>query len=94
MNAFITSLIRTITPVIVGLVLAGLAKVNLGISESATTALALSLDAFFIGGYYAAARWLETRWPPLGLLLGSTAQPTYEHVEPTSSADHARGDDV
>lgn len=77
MNAFFISLIRTITPVVIGLILAGLAKLGLGVDEAASTALNAGLDAFFIGGYYAAARWLEARWPSLGLLLGSTSQPTY-----------------
>lgn len=77
MNTFAISVIRTITPVVVGLVLAGLLRLGIVVDESASLALNAGLDALVIAGYYALARGLETRWPFLGLLLGARAEVTY-----------------
>jgi hypothetical protein len=75
MSDAIVSLIRTIVPVIVGLVLAGLIKLGIEVDE---TALATVFDGLLIGLYYALARWLESKWPSLGWLLGAPKQPTYQ----------------
>ena len=75
MSDAIVSLIRTIVPVIVGLALAGLLKLGIDVDE---TALATVVDGVIIGAYYALARWLESKWPNLGWLLGAPKQPTYD----------------
>lgn len=43
---------------------------------------------FLLGlGYYALVRWLEGRWPRLGLLLGVPVRPSYEPVSVGKHAD-------
>jgi hypothetical protein len=69
------SLVRTIVPTVVGLILAALAK---GGIEVDPTVLTLTIDALFVGGYYALVRLLESKWSWLGLLLGWKATPTYD----------------
>ena len=72
MSDFLTSLIRTWVPILVGyLVSLGLLPASL--SDSATAAF----TALVIGVYYALVRVLETRWPAFGWLLGSPKKPTY-----------------
>lgn len=83
MTNFITSLIRTYVPIIVGSLLSYLV-VNYGFVVDPTIAnqLVAGLTGFIIAAYYALARLLERKFPQLGgLLLGSTAVPVY--VEPT-----------
>lgn len=85
MSIFIISVIRTITPVIVGLIIASLAKLGLGVDADASTALTAGLDALFIAIYYAGARKLEDRWPIFGLLLGAKASVNY--IDPNLGHD-------
>lgn len=75
---YLTSLIRTWVPVIVGSVLAWLAaKTGIVLDENASGQVVLAVSAFFIGAYYGLVRWLEPRFPWLGWLLGSPKQPGY-----------------
>lgn len=76
LSDYFVSLIRTAVPVAVGLVLAKLAAttgiaVETGLAEPVVTGLA-------IGGYYAAVRALEARWPLFGVMLGYPVRPTYD----------------
>lgn len=82
MNNFLTSLIRTYVPILVGSVISFLV-VNYGlvVDENVTIQLVTGLTGFIIAGYYLLARLLERKFPQLGILLGSTAKPVY--VEPT-----------
>lgn len=75
----LVALIRTFVPAVVGLLIAALAKINATVDNDALAAL---VDAVFIGGYYTIVRFLEARWPALGVLLGIPRQPSYP-----SSAD-------
>jgi len=72
------SIIRTVVPYVVGLLLAYAARVGLNIPGDALT---LVVAAVLSGGYYGAARLIERRWPSAGrvlLALGLTAQqPSY-----------------
>jgi hypothetical protein len=78
MNSYAVSLIRTYTPVLVGLVLAFLTT-HFGIHPDAGTAAGLTavLAAIFTGIYYAGVRALEKKYPKAGVLLGHTAKPLY-----------------
>lgn len=81
MSNFITSLIRTWTPTLVGSVLAWLASKGMEINPEDAAAIITGLTGLFIAGYYLLARLIEKKFPTLGgYLLGSTAKPTY--VEP------------
>lgn len=69
------ALVRTIVPMVVCAAAAWLLAV-LGLTlplEPATEFVTLALSAV----YYSVVRWLEARWPDLGLLLGSKKQPVY-----------------
>lgn len=71
---YLVSLIRTAVPVLVGLLIAALAKAGLKLDEGTLSPL---IDGLAVGGYYAVIRAAETRWPLAGYLLGWKSQPTY-----------------
>jgi hypothetical protein len=74
MNDFATSLIRTIVPIIVGFLLTQLTRLGVAI-DNAT--LATLVTAVLSGTYYTAVRWLESKVPALGKLLGKQVTPKY-----------------
>jgi hypothetical protein len=69
------SVVRTTVPAVVALILAGLTKVGIDIDGALLSGL---VDGLLVGGYYAAARFLESKWSWFGVLLGWKAQPTYK----------------
>lgn len=75
-----TSLVRTIVPIITGLILSGLLKVGIEVEPGV---ISVAVDAVVTGGWYAIIRTLEQKFPNVGLLLGSRATPHYS--EPLSS---------
>lgn len=80
MTNFLSSLLRTVVPIIVGAVLTFLVKH--GILDPDTTSeaeeLTLLLNTVVTGAYYAAVRLLETKVnPSFGWLLGLAKQPGY-----------------
>lgn len=78
LHDYLISLIRTVVPAAVGLVLAWLArKTGIVLPEDLSAELTLTVAGVAIGAYYAAVRALEVRWPWVGRLLGSRRQPTY-----------------
>lgn len=80
MNDFVTSLIRTNVPIAVGAFVTWLVSLGVVVPEGAEVPLAVSSVAFVTAGYYAAVRWAETKWPPIGWLLGSRAEPQYRRA--------------
>lgn len=78
MNDKATSLIRTLTPVLVGSVTGFLVSKGLELDQNAVDAANTFLIALFTGLYYMLVRWLESRWPKLGWLLGNPKQPEYK----------------
>jgi len=74
----LASIIRTVVPVIVGVLLGWAAKVGLNLPEGAVTQV---VTVVITGAYYALGRWLEQRWPAVGrwwLAAGLTKkQPDY-----------------
>ena len=76
-NSFVTSLIRTWVPIIVGALVAYLVTLGIELDVDAQTGLVVFLTAFLQGAYYLIVRVLERRYPKLGLLLGSGSQPKY-----------------
>ena len=69
------SLVRTIVPVIVGVIMTALADVGIELDEYALREVVYGLTS---GGYYLFARMLEERIPTLGWLLGYPTKPNYE----------------
>ncbi|NND36543.1 MAG: hypothetical protein HKN81_05340 [Gammaproteobacteria bacterium] len=67
MNDFLVSLIRTWVPIVVGSVAA---MIGVDVDAAAITGAVIAV-------YYAAVRFLELRYPRIGVLLGRTQQPTY-----------------
>ena len=70
----IISIIRTIVPAIVGLIIAQLAKAGLEIDQAALTVV---FDGLIIGLYYILVRWAESHRSQFGWLLGAPHQPAY-----------------
>lgn len=70
----ITSIIRTVVPVIVGTAISWLARRGIDVDGAA---IGQALTVIIIGAYYAAARWAEGRWARAGWLLGAAKVPTY-----------------
>lgn len=100
MSDYLTSLIRTIVPTVVGAALAWLiangvdldpATAETDVNQATAAALSTALIAVCIGAYYAAARALEQRWPQAGWLLGAAQQPTYRG-EPDSGDGNGGAD--
>ena len=78
------SIIRTVVPLVVAVILGQAARVGLRLPEGAVA----EIVTVVLGGvYYAVGRWLERRWPAVGrwlLAAGLTGkQPSYHHPETT-----------
>jgi len=78
MSDYITSLIRTWTPMLVGALVSWLSTRGVDISQEASLALGAFLTALFGATYYAVIRSLEKRFPKIGLLLGSAKKVIYK----------------
>jgi hypothetical protein len=83
-----TSLVRTYTPWIVGLIVGFL--VNLGIALDPELELALTALITTLAGalWYLIARVLERIKPAFGLMLGSTKKPVYAVPEAVPAVEH------
>ena len=77
MSDYVVSVIRTIVPALVGLIIAGLANVGIDIDQPALEAFLTSL---IIGAWYALARWLEANVSWLKWINGYVKAPTYEKL--------------
>jgi hypothetical protein len=84
MNNLFTSLMRTLVPIVAGLVLSWAARLGLDLDDAQLT---VYVTAALTAGYYAAFRLLEElaermAWRPLqllaGVLLGWARPPAYE----------------
>lgn len=69
------SVIRTIVPVIVGLILTQLLRLGFDIDEASLTAV---LNGLLISAYYVLVRWVGERYPAAEWLLGSPKTPAYD----------------
>lgn len=78
MNDLVTSWIRSVVPIAVGAVLSWLAA-NLGvvIDEASQVGLITLFTGVLSAVYYIVVRWLETKFPQVGWLLGLPTQPQY-----------------
>ncbi len=79
MSDFVISQIRTFTPIIVGALISFLATVGLQLDTDTQASLVIALTGVLQALYYFIARLLEKKFPKLGgILLGSSATPTYD----------------
>ena len=78
MSNTILSLIRTYVPVAVGALVAWLLTLGVTLDPASETGLTVAGTGLLIAAYYTIIRLAERRWPWVGILLGSTAQPVYD----------------
>jgi hypothetical protein len=77
MNDLLISFIRTAVPTIVGAVAGFLTAKGITLDPSALAGLTAFLSGLFTAVYYLIARFLESKYPKLGFLLGVAKPPTY-----------------
>lgn len=78
LNNYVISLIRTVSPILVGTLLAWAASsLHVVIGPSSQAGLVALCVAVLSAAYYALVRLLERKWPSLGVLLGVPAKPVY-----------------
>lgn len=70
MSTGVIAWIRTISPVLVGSLVAWLLTLGIDLDAGTQTGLITGLTGFLIAGYYTLARLLEKQFPVLGVLLG------------------------
>lgn len=69
------SIRRTVIPILVGWVLAQGARYGFSIQEGDLTGI---FEAVGAGVYYTIVRWIEMKFPEIGILLGAMKKPRYE----------------
>lgn len=78
MNDVILSVIRTLVPYLVSAGLLALGKwAGVEVAQALIEQLGVFATALVAAGYYVLARWLESRLPWFGWLLGAPKRPTY-----------------
>ena len=75
-NDYITSMIRTWVPIVVGSLIAAAAE-RFGITDIDSAQVSTAVTGIIIAVYYAIVRWLEQKRPSLGILLGRRTSPSY-----------------
>ena len=75
MSNFSTSTVRTVTPIVVGYVVALLIKAGVHTTSASVT---LVLAPVISAAYYLLVHGLEQKYPKLGRLLGIPATPQYD----------------
>lgn len=74
---YVASIVRTVVPTFVGAVIAWLISLGITLPASAKDLLTSGLGFVAAIIYYLLVRWLESKWPKLGVLLGIPKQPVY-----------------
>lgn len=72
------ALVRTAAPIVVAAIVNFLARYNIEVDGTTQEALLYGVSGLVALVYYAVVSKLQDRWPIAGILLGSTARPTYE----------------
>lgn len=78
MSNFIIAIIRTVVPIIVGWVVAQLARVGLDMPAEVVAETTTNITLLAASLYYIAVAWLERKWAWFGWLLGVARNPVYE----------------
>lgn len=74
---FITSLIRTYVPMLVGAITTWLLSRGIELDANTTSGLVAFLTGAFSALYYLIVRLFERKFPQAGVLLGRAAKPKY-----------------
>lgn len=90
MSQYIVSLIRTWVPIAIGWLIGQLFVLGVVLDDVSSEKLKSAITALVIALYYAGARWLETRYPNAGALLGYIRQPVYVDPKKTVSQQNDR----
>ena len=69
------SIVRTVVPVIVGAIASYLVTLGVTLPDDVTAALSVIVMAAATSVYYIIVRWLEQKFPKLGILIGWAAVP-------------------
>lgn len=77
MADFVTSLIRTYVPILVGQLAAWLALKGVQLDDAAVAGLVAFVGGAISAVYYLVVRLIEQKFPQAGILLGSTKKPEY-----------------
>ena len=86
MSNLVASQIRTISPIVVGYLIALLAReLGIVIDEGTEAQLVDAFSSIAAAAYYSLARYLERKNSSFGWLLGSKSQPIYADPEVTNS---------
>jgi len=72
------SLIRTIVPVLVGSLIVWFAARGVDIDKNTVLP---AVDAIVVAAYYGVVRWVETKWPKAGWMLGVPGAPSYVAID-------------
>lgn len=72
-----TSVIRTVTPMLVGFVVTLLASFNIEGDAEFKANLFATMQLIVSGLYYVIVRWIESKYPKFGILLGVAKAPEY-----------------
>lgn len=81
MSDFVTSLIRTWTPMVVGSVIAWLTARGIALDDGAVAGLTAFMAALFSALYYFVARLIERQNPKAGVLLGTAKKVEYSEIK-------------
>lgn len=88
MRALFDSIVRTLTPIIVGAVVGWITTAGITLDSEFQAALTVVVSGVFSGLYYVAARLLETYvTPKFGWLLGLAKAPEYAASQYTASKE-------
>jgi len=68
------SIVRTVTPIIIGVILAVVGTDVAGVDEASLTPV---ISALLAALWHALVRLLESKWPKMGWLLGLPKKPVY-----------------
>jgi hypothetical protein len=77
MSSFVTSLIRTWTPIVAGAIIGWAITAGLPVTQADKAGLTAVLAGVASALYYLAVREAEKRWPEVGWLLGVPKPPVY-----------------
>lgn len=83
------SIVRTVVPVIVGAIASYLITLGVTLQEDVMAALSVIITAAATAIYYIVVRWLEQKFPKLGILLGYAAVPA-GYIPPKERVDVAK----
>lgn len=86
------SFVRTLVPVAVGQIAAYLATIGITLPDEVVAAVTVVIGFIITAVYYAALRFLEQKWPWIGVLLGWAATP--DGYTPASERDLVKVENI